>query len=295
MSEWEIGWDDNGSGTKVATSLDRAAQKTRGKRGQPNPEIPPPTSASQMLPSLQRVPDRYEPTGDEELTEQDEVNLQQCLAGIALLDAASWIAGKALDTIATARLFRRMPRKDDPTKFYDTIEQFAEIHCGMSRSKHTRLRATWEIAAKLASKGLPTVEGQLRHLTPMRGGYGVNAAVTYFELLHELYGDALTGEIIRKAVGLLPEGLDLGSAPEKQLAAILAGLNTQGDERQPKTTGLPVSLRREVDRRAIRLADALNSSRLPRNTVIQALLEAFTDDHDETVYNVVLSRLRRGQ
>lgn len=293
MSNWEIDWEDGGGGEKVATSLERATKNSTsaGKNKGRKPAAPSPTT-SPVMPSLELVPDPYQPTGEGELTTQDQANLQNCLAGLALLDAAYWIAGKSLDTMALARLYRRIPRKDDPSKTYTTIEEFAEIHCEMSRSKLTRLRNSWEIAGSLASKGLPTIPGQIRHLAPMRTKYGVDTSVTYFELLHEMYGSALTGAIIQKAVALLPDDFELGAAPEKALTAILAGLNADTDSHPPNGNGLPTHLRRDVDRRAIKLADELNSSRLPRNAVIQTLLEAFTDETDETVFKAVLKRMR---
>ena len=285
----EIEWEDDDDSKAVAKSLGRGTRKAAAERnkatgtGNAAPAVGPP--------ALETIPDPYEPTGDGELTTTDRANLEACQAGVRLLDTAHWIAGKALDTIATARLFRQMPHRDHPERCYETIEEFALTEFDMSRSQCTKLRAAWPVAQALAKKGVHAPESQVREIVPVARQYGTDAAVILYGYVADVT-DRVTAAALREAVSVLPVDLADDEEGVHQALKEAAAGEIQPKQLPGKTTTLPAQLGRDVDRRAITLADELNRGRIARAEIVRQCLEAFTDPEDRTVFDAVRKRLQ---
>uniref|UniRef100_UPI003F492131 hypothetical protein n=1 Tax=Streptomyces sp. CA-136453 TaxID=3240050 RepID=UPI003F492131 len=249
-------------------------------------------------PGLDKIPAPYEPSGDGELTSEDERNLAACMAGVELLNTGYWIAGKSLATMATARLFRKLKHKDRPGEFYTRIEDWAWWEHSLRLSKVNKLMASWDIAEELARRGFNPPEGQVRELVPLRNKHGMNAAIGLYEFVHQATGGKLTAANLRQTVAILPGDLALkdddGPAViQQKLTELTADGAEQAENAAPRgTSTLPVQLKRGVDRRAIALADKMGRGRIPRADVIVKLLEAFADEQDTRVFDAVYERMK---
>lgn len=247
-------------------------------------------------PDLDKIPDPAPPAGDGNLTAEEKETLEACIGGVRLLSTAHWIAGKALDTIATGRLFREIPHKLEPDRYYRTIEEWARVEHGISQSRCSKLRAAWPIAQALAALGHDAPEGQVRELVPLAGAHGVKAAVGLYVLAAQHHGpDKITAERLRELVKLLPGDLALTDDDDPEtVARTLQGavLHSKLVE-APEPAVSPDRIRRSADRRAVELANRLGRGRIPRTEVTLYLLEAFADETDTTVFNAVLARMKK--
>ncbi|MFI1532149.1 hypothetical protein [Streptomyces griseus] len=248
-------------------------------------------------PALKNIPRPAKPAGEGELTPDEWERFQKCNDGVDLGNTAWFIQGKALDTIATGRLFRTTPHKLEPERCYRTIEEWAEIEKGISVGRCSKLRAAWEIGEVLAARGQQTNPGQVREIVPVRNAHGLNAAVAVYEMVADNAPNGkVTAELLRRMVKLLPGDLELDQdedvdAVSRTIQGAIVG------QAQPETAlavpAIPPAVRRAVDRRALDLANVLDRSRIPRTEVQRHLLEAFADDTDPTVYEAVLARMRQ--
>lgn len=248
-------------------------------------------------PGLDKIPDPVAPSGEGELTSDEKERLDLCVGGVELLSTAFWVAGKSLDTMATGRLFRRIPHKLDPERYYETIEEWAWLEHGIKQSRCSKLRAAWSLGEVLAARGYKAPEGQVRELVPLKNKYGLNAGVALYDVAVTQFGrDKVTAERLRDLIKLLPDDLALKDDEDAdQIARMLQGVveNAEPKELPPSELAIPPAVRRAVDRRAIDLANVLDRGRIPRTEVERHLLEAFADQDDPTVFDAVLNRMKQ--
>ncbi|MGY0466835.1 hypothetical protein ACW14Y_42250 [Kitasatospora sp. cg17-2] len=298
--EYEIdGWDDDDATEAAVKTLvhtsERAAEERRSAADQQMAEeIRAAVDAAR--PGLDKIPDPVEPSGDGDLTPEEQERLAACVEGVELLSTAYWVAGKSLDTMAVGRLFRRLPHKLEPSRCYTTIEEWASIEHGIKQSRCSKLRAGWELGEVLNARGHKAPEGQVRELVPLKNRHGLKAAVGVYQLVVNAAGaDKVTAERIRETVRLLPGDLTLSDEDDPQVIAhALHDAIETAEPPQPKpSAALPAELRRNVDRRAVALADRLDRKRIERQEVLGHLLAAFADEGDSRVFDAVLDRMKK--
>lgn len=244
---------------------------------------------------LDKIPDPVDPETDGDLTPAEEERLKECVAGVDLLTTATWVAAKSLDTMAVGRLFRMLPHKTEPGRCYTTIDEWAWVEKGIKQSRCSKLRAGWEIGEVLLARGYDVPEGQVREIVPVKNVHGLNAAIGAYELVVEAVGaEKVTAEQLRGVVQLLPGDLALkDDADPLIIAEALKGAVEKAEPAPPTGPAIPAAVRRDVDRRAVALADQLNRGRIPRNEVLRYLLQAFADETDNRVFDVVLERMKQ--
>jgi hypothetical protein len=299
MKDFELDdWDDDNASTNAATSLTRTAERVDQERQELTEKALAEritTAVNAARPGVDKIPDPVEPAGAGDLTAEEQERLDACVAGIELLSTATWVAGKSLDTVATGRLFRKLPHKLEPDRCYTTIEEWAEIEHGISRSRCSQLRDGWQIGEVLNARGYKAPEGQVRELVPLFKRHGLKAAVGVYEMVVQHFGsDKVTAKRLRETVNLLPGDLALSDDDDVNvIAQSLAGAIEGATPPAPKpSTALPAELKKDVDRRSVELADRLERGRIPRNEVLTHLLAAFVDEKDPRVFNAVLARMK---
>lgn len=290
------GWDDDEDATKAATSLAHTAQLVAEERQTLTEQALAERIAAAVnaaRPGLDKVPDPVAPAGTGDLTVEEQERFDACTAGVELLSTATWVAGKSLDTIATGRLFRATPHKLEPGRCYETIEEWATIDRSISRSRCSQLRDGWQLGEVLNARGYKAPEGQVRELVPFLKQHGLKAAVGVYELVVQDVGaDKVTAGRLRETLKLFPGDLALSDEDDVNvIAQSLAGAIEGAEPSAPQSTGLSAELRRDVDRRAVALADQLDRGRIPRAEVLTHLLSAFADEADPRVFDVVRERM----
>jgi hypothetical protein len=298
---FDLGWGDEEEPEQAADTL-TAVDTTRDTQRQKNQAtlIAEHVAAAveEARPGLDKIPDPVEPAGEGELTAEEKERLDKCVGGVELLSTAFWVAGKSLDTMAVGRLFRRLPHKLEPSRYYETIEEWAWLEHGIKQSRCSKLRAAWSLGEVLAARGYNAPEGQVRELVPLKNKHGLNAGVAMYEIAVEQFGaDKVTADRLRDLVKLLPDDLALKDDEDADQIARLLGTVLEGAEPKelPVSTGIPAEVRRSVDRRALDLANVLNRGRIPRTEVERHLLEAFADETDPVVFDAVLARMKNGE
>lgn len=249
-----------------------------------------------VRPGLDKIPDPVEPAGDGDLTDEEKLTLEKCEEGIDLLTTATWVAGKSLDTIATGRLFRTMPHKEEPERCYRTIEEWAWVEKGIRQSKCSKLRQGWEIGEVLLARGYDAPEGQVREIVPVKNAHGLKVAVGLYEMVAQQVGaDKVTAGRLREVVKLLPGDLALKDDEDPTVIAQELKGKILGADQTEAPAALPATLpkvKQEADRAAVELANRLNRGRIPRNEVLLHLLAAFADKQDTTVFDAVFKRMK---
>ncbi len=206
------------SATKRRTMADLlAAQSGIEDAGDPEPAL----SRSPAYPAT--VPGPYEAVGDGELSPRERGDLATCEAALDNLRVAFWAAGKALQVIRDARLYRAT---------HATFEDYVEERWDMSRPQAYRLVDAWPLAERLSPMGDKLNERQIRELLPLAGRHGQDAAVLVYRTVTETDGVPVTAAIIHGAVSILPaDHFDAAEAAE-QIRAYLTG-NSPGQQPQP--------------------------------------------------------------
>jgi len=293
------GWDDDAAATKTAGTLARTAKRAAAERRALSEQALAERIAAALesvRPGLDKVPDPVPAADSDDLTAEEQERLDACLAALDLLDTATWMVGKALDTVATGRLFRAMPHKLEPWRCYKTIEEWATVDRGISRSRCSQLRDGWPLGEVLSARGYRAPEGHVRELIPFLKAHGLKGAVAVFELVvHEFGAGKITAERLRETVRLFPGDLALSDEDDvtviaQSLAKARRAAELSSSAKAP--TGLPTALKRDVDRRAVALADRLDRGRIPRSEVLAHLLTAFADESDPRVFDTVYERMR---
>lgn len=292
---FDVEWDDAEKPRETAAALSRTEQRVTTER-QRTVEQQVAAAVEAVKPGLHKIPDPVEPAGEGALTDEEQKRYRECLEGVDLGNQAWFIQGKALDTIATGRLFRDTPHKLEPERNYRTIEEWATLEKGISVGQCSKLRAGWEIGEVLAARGYQVNPGQVREIVPVKNAYNLNAAVAVYVLVAESVGTGkVTAERLRETVKMLPGDLELDQDDDVDtLAKTIQGVLV--DEIQPQVSrAIPPAVTRAVDKRAINIADALNRPRIPRSEVTLRLMEAFADPDDTTVYEAVLERMKAAE
>ncbi|MFI7415261.1 hypothetical protein ACIBU0_42175 [Streptomyces sp. NPDC049627] len=253
-------------------------------------------AVEEAKPGLHKIPDPVEPAGEGALTDEERKRYEECLEGVDLGNQAWFIQGKALDTIATGRLFRDTPHKLEPERTYRTIEEWAPLEKGISVGKCSKLRAGWAIGEVLAARGYDVNPGQVREIVPVKNAFNLNAAVAVYVLVADTWGaDQVTAERLRGTVKMLPGDLELDEDEDVDaLAKTIKGVLVE-EIQPPVSRAIPPAVTRAVDKTAIKIADALNRPRIPRSEVTLRLMEAFADPEDSTVYDAVLERMKAAE
>jgi hypothetical protein len=159
------------------------------------------------------VPVPHSPAGDGQLTAGEESDLTTCERALDNLRLAFAAAGKALQVIRDARLYRAS---------YDTFEEYAEQRWDMSRQYAYRLIQAWPLAERLSPIGDKLTESQVRELLPIAGRHGDDAAATVYQVVAETDGVRVTAAVLRDVAGIFADrDFDPAEAVE-QIRAYLA-------------------------------------------------------------------------
>jgi len=164
--------------------------------------------------SARSVPAPYAAAGDGQLSSSEQTDLATCEAALDNLRIAFWAAGKALQVIRDARLYRAG---------HGTFEEYAEQRWDMSRAQAYRLIEAWPLAERLSPIGDKLNESQVRELLPLAGRHGQDAAVTVYRAVAETGGVQVTAAVLHGAVSILPAGRFDPDEAVAQIRAYLAG------------------------------------------------------------------------
>lgn len=145
--------------------------------------------------SPRSLPDPYTATADGQLSDREQADLATCEAALDNLRVAFWAAGKALQVIRDARLYRDT---------HATFEDYVEQRWDMSRSPAYRLIDAWPLAERLSPMGDKLNERQVRELLPLANRHGRDAAVTVYRTVAETDGIQVTAALLHGAVSILP-------------------------------------------------------------------------------------------
>jgi hypothetical protein len=144
------------------------------------------------------IPAPYAPTGEDELSAGERDDLATCEAAVDNLRVAFCAAGKALQVIRDAHLYRDT---------HDTFEDYVEERWDISRPQAYRLIAAWPLAELLSPIGdkKKLNESQVRELLPLADLYGQDAAVTVYSTVAEVDGVQVTAKLLRGVIDDLPD------------------------------------------------------------------------------------------
>ena len=145
--------------------------------------------------SASSVPDPHSPAGDGRLSPAEKADLATCEAALDNLRLAFAAAGKALQVIRDARLYRST---------HDTFEAYVEQRWGMGKSQAYRLVEAWPLAERLSPIGERLTESHVRELLPFAGRHGQDAAAAVYQAVAEADGIRVTASVLHDVVGILP-------------------------------------------------------------------------------------------
>ncbi|MGH3233145.1 MAG: hypothetical protein ACRDOH_07795 [Streptosporangiaceae bacterium] len=181
--------------------------------GEPSTPDPVAQAAAPVI-SADSVPAPYASAEHGQLSAGERADLVTCEAALDNLRVAFWAAGKALQVIRDARLYRDT---------HSTFEGYAEQRWEISRSQAYRLMDAWPLAERLSPIGDKLNESQIRELLPLAGRHGQDAAVTVYQALAETDGIRVTASMLHDVVGILPAGYFDPAEAVSQIRAFLAG------------------------------------------------------------------------
>ncbi|GIH97863.1 hypothetical protein ACFFMN_27970 [Planobispora siamensis] len=142
------------------------------------------------------VPDPYEAVAEGALTERERADLATCEAALDVLRIAFTQAGKALQVIRDARLYRDT---------HATFEDYVADRWQMSRPQAYRLINAWPLAQRLSPIGDKDLnESQVRELLPLAAKHGAEAAETVYRTVVKTDGVKVTAPLLKGAVSILP-------------------------------------------------------------------------------------------
>jgi hypothetical protein len=175
---------------------------------------PPESAAARAVIPAIALPVPHAPAGTGELTASEEADLATCEQALDNLRLAFAAAGKALQVIRDARLYRAS---------HDTFEEYAEQRWGMGKSHAYRLIEAWPLAERLSPIGERLTESHVRELLPLAGRHGQDAAATVYQTVQEADSVRVTAALLHEVVAILPlDHFDPAGAVE-QIRAYLAG------------------------------------------------------------------------
>lgn len=179
--------------------------------------------AVQLTIAPESVPTPYEAFSDSpNLVDTERQDLAACETAIRGLQLAFWAAGKALQTIRDARLYRAS---------YSTFEEYVENHWQMGRSYAYRLIQAWPLAEALSPIGDTALnEAQVRALLPFANQHGQDAAVVVYGTVAEVDGVEVTATVLADVVKQLRDNFDPATAADEIRAYLARGAG--GDDGQ---------------------------------------------------------------
>ncbi|MEV7012022.1 hypothetical protein [Streptosporangium sp. NPDC051022] len=226
------------------------------------------------------LPAPYEARNDGQLELAERDDLAACEAAIDGLRVAFWAAGKALQVIRDARLYRAT---------HTTFEEYCEDRWEMSRSYANRLIREWPLAEALVPIGTKTLtESHVRELLPLAEEHGSEAALTVYRTVVEVDGVRVTAAILKDVMSVLPDDRFDSAEAVEQIRTYLAG----GQERPERAEASAVEtfaveagklrtiLQRVVKRDIVRSA-ATESPEEVKKTVAE--LRALLDEIEQKV------------
>jgi hypothetical protein len=189
------------------------------------------------------VPAPHSPTGQGQLSDAEEADLATCEAALDNLRVAFWAAGKALQAVRDARLYRGS---------HDTFEAYCEERWEISRAQAYRLISAWPLAERLSPIGDKITESQVRELLPVADNHGPDAAAVVYQTVAG--SDRVTAALLHEVVGILPaDYFDLAEAV-RQIKDYLSG-----DRTAPVPPGAdPVRLFVQADKTISKLEQAVS-------------------------------------
>ncbi|MFE5549259.1 hypothetical protein ACFQ71_36350 [Streptomyces sp. NPDC056534] len=159
--------------------------------------------------TLESIPAPYTVAGQGELSPDEEADFAACQAGVRNLHTAFWVAGKALETIKSGNLQRRVH-----TNFAQYVWEAFEI----SEPQMHRLMGEWRVGEALSQLGWKPRESQVRELTSIADEAGVQAAVAVYDTVARST-KRVTAQILKDVAAQLPP---LKSASPTQVREMVA-------------------------------------------------------------------------
>ncbi|MEU9594379.1 hypothetical protein AB0D84_32320 [Streptomyces sp. NPDC048193] len=181
--------------------------------------------------TLASIPAPYQPHGTDELSDQERQDLEACKAGVDNLHQAFWIAGKALETMATAELHR-----EENPNFAEWIWDNWEI----SETQLHRLKDEWRVGEALANLGHKPREYHVRKMTELRRQTSDKVAITVYDTIVRCR-PRVTGDLVEKVVtdlGFLPKDVDAADVGRRVRELLAAPEETEADN-EPKGDDVP--------------------------------------------------------
>jgi hypothetical protein len=178
--------------------------------GTPEPVL----AAAEPVISARSVPAPYASAEQGQLSTSEQADLATCEAALDNLRVAFWAAGKALQVIRDARLYRAG---------HGTFEGYVEQRWDMSRAQAYRLIEAWPLAERLSPIGDKLNESQVRELLPLASRHGQEAAATVYQAVAEADSVRVTAAVLRHVVGILPADHFDQAEAVRQIRAYLAG------------------------------------------------------------------------
>ncbi|MFE0207074.1 hypothetical protein [Streptomyces sp. NPDC058985] len=183
----------------------------------------------------QSLPHLFKPISDSPtLIGEEQDSLAQCEAAVETLKGAFWAAGKALQIIRDARLYRQN---------YKTFDDYCWDRWDMNRQNADKLIRAWPIAEALyvrQQRGDVTQIGvkklnraQVWELVPVAESWDVDAATFVYDTVAETVvqseGKDITAQVlqgaVKAAVKAVPKGAEFNrEAAAEQIVAYVTGL-----------------------------------------------------------------------
>ncbi|MFE3191872.1 hypothetical protein ACFXHA_22880 [Nocardia sp. NPDC059240] len=184
------------------------------------PPAPTPTPPSEPTASVLEMP-LPAMAGAGPLSSSESEQLEVCESSIDALRVAFWTAGRALQIVRDARLYRAE---------HATFDEYVEKRWDMQRSYAHKLIRAWPLAARLHPVAPSLNEGQIRELLPVAAAYGEEAAVTVYTTLAA--DVKVTAGKLREAVAVLPDDYDESEVVQR----LQAWMRGEVIEEQSQTT-----------------------------------------------------------
>jgi hypothetical protein len=204
LSEQQRDIEDAG----LAAVPSRTATATLAPAGV-SPMPAPPAAAPRVA-----VPDPYLAVTDGQLSPREHDDLATCESALDNLRLAFTAAGKALQVIRDARLYRET---------HTSFEEYLAERWEMSRPQAYRLIEAWPLAQRLSPMGDKLNERQVRELLPLADRHGQDAAAVVYQTVAEADGVQVTAAVLHGAVSILPADHFDPSEAVSQIRAYLAG------------------------------------------------------------------------
>jgi hypothetical protein len=179
----------------------------------PEPE-PPQAAAPPAAITAAVIPEPRSPAGHGQLSDAEEADFATCEAALDNLRLAFAAAGKALQVIRDARLYRAA---------HDTFDDYVEQRWGMGKSQAYRLIEAWPLAERLSPIGERLTESHVRELLPLAGRHGQDAAATVYQAVAGADGGRVTAAVLHDVVAILPRDYFDPAGAARQIRDYLNG------------------------------------------------------------------------